>query len=279
MEQAELSRLLRQAELTPLLPHSRDFQRARRVWNADIDRRPAAIVRCRTASEVARAVSCCFASGVDCTVRGGGHNVAGSAVSDGAVLIDLAGMAEVELLEGGEVAVGGGATWAAVDAVTGAAGCAVPAGLISHTGVGGLTLGGGVGWLSRRFGLTCDRSAPWPLAAWCRWPAVRTGVDGSQLPVAWAAQVAGCRSYRGTYSLLRAEVVTAGGQILAASETEHADLLWALRGGGGNFGVVTRFVFRTRPVSRVRVWQSLSPCPARGAHGLAVDLTGNAGSL
>jgi len=143
MEQAELSRLLRQAELTPLLPHSRDFQRARRVWNADIDRRPAAIVRCRTASEVARAVSCCFASGVDCTVRGGGHNVAGSAVSDGAVLIDLAGMAEVELLEGGEVAVGGGATWAAVDAVTGAAGCAVPAGLISHTGVGGLTLGGG----------------------------------------------------------------------------------------------------------------------------------------
>ncbi len=202
--------LLRSAQLDLVLP-SDDcaFEQARRVWNADIDRRPAAIVRCRSSQDVACAVGCCVSCKVDCTVRGGGHNVAGLAVHDGAVLLDLSQLSHVQLAAGSEqVAVGGGATWAAVDAATTAASRAVPAGLISHTGVGGLTLGGGVGWLSRHAGLTCD-------------------------------------------SLISAEVVIASGEVLIATKDQHSDLFWALHGGGGNFGVVTQFVFRTTTVSGV----------------------------
>lgn len=205
---------LRSKRLDVILPSDGDvFEHARRVWNADIDRRPAAIVRCRSSQDVAHAIRCCVLLRVDCTVRGGGHNVAGSAVHDGAVLLDLSQLSRVELINGGaQVAVGGGATWAAVDAVTASVSRAVPAGLISHTGVGGLTLGGGVGWLSRHAGLTCD-------------------------------------------SLVSAEVVTASGDVLAVTETQHSDLFWALHGGGGNFGVVTQFMFRTTTISAVRVCQ------------------------
>jgi FAD/FMN-containing dehydrogenase len=207
---------LRSAQLELVLPSDgAAFEQARRVWNADIDRRPAVIVRCRSSQDVALAIRCCVSYRVDCTVRGGGHNVAGSAVHDGAVLLDLSQLSAVDLLHNGDrVIVGGGATWAAVDAATAAVSRAVPAGLISHTGVGGLTLGGGVGWLSRHAGLTCD-------------------------------------------SLVSAEVVTASGDVLTASEDQHSDLFWALHGGGGNFGVVTQFVFRTTAVSAVRVRQYL----------------------
>ncbi|MFJ7217077.1 FAD-binding oxidoreductase [Amycolatopsis sp. NPDC098790] len=179
---------------------------ARSVWNGEIDRRPAVVVRPAGPADVAAALAYAREAGLDVSVRGGGHNFGGAAVVDGGLCLDLSSLQAISVdPESRTARVGGGATWAQLDAATQEHALAVPGGTVSHTGVGGLTLGGGFGWLSGKHGLSCD-------------------------------------------NLLSAEVVTAGGEVLRASAGEHPDLFWALRGGGGNFGVVTEFEFRLHPV-------------------------------
>jgi FAD/FMN-containing dehydrogenase len=182
------------------------YDAARAVWNGSIDRRPLLIARCSRTADVIAAVRFARQHDLEIAVRGGGHNVAGTAVCDDGMVIDLSAMRAVRVDCGRRVAqVQGGALWADVDQQTQAYGLATTGGIISHTGVGGLTLGGGIGWLMRKHGLTID-------------------------------------------NLLVANVVTADGELLQASEDEHSDLFWALRGGGGNFGVVASFEFRLHPL-------------------------------
>jgi FAD/FMN-containing dehydrogenase len=182
------------------------FDEAREVWNAGIDRYPTAIARCESVADVVAAVAFARTQGVDVSIRGGAHNTAGTAVCDNGLMIDLSPMNAVAVdPDGRRATVGGGALLADLDAATQAYGLAVPSGLISHTGVGGLTLGGGMGWLTRRFGLSID-------------------------------------------NLISAEVVTAAGEVLHVSNEEQPDLFWAIRGGGGNFGVVTSFEFALHEV-------------------------------
>jgi FAD/FMN-containing dehydrogenase len=184
-----------------VVPDDPGYDEARSVWNGDIDRRPALIVRCRAAHQVADAIALARRQGTELTVRGGGHNFAGSAVADDALMIDLGPMSHVIVDPTARRArCGGGATWADLDGATQAHGLAVTGGVISHTGVGGLTLGGGIGWLTGMAGLSCD-------------------------------------------NLVSADMVLADGRIVTASPNEHPDLFWAIRGGGGNFGVVTEFEF------------------------------------
>jgi len=189
-----------------LLPGDGAYESARKIWNAMIDRHPALIARCTTTSDVVQAVNFARENGLVLAVRGGGHNIAGNAVCDGGIVIDLSQMkaASVDPAKH-RVTIEGGATLADLDAATQAHGLATPLGINSTTGVAGLTLGGGFGWLSRMYGMTID-------------------------------------------NLESAEVVTAAGEVVRASATEHPDLFWALRGGSGNFGVVTRFEFRLHPV-------------------------------
>jgi FAD/FMN-containing dehydrogenase len=189
-----------------LLPAGRGYDTARRIWNGAVDRHPACIARCTGVADVVAAVRFARNHDLEIAVRGGGHNVAGTAVCDDGIVIDLSEMRAVWVDPAGRTAwVQGGALWGDVDHETQAHGLATTGGIVSHTGVAGLTLGGGIGHLMRKHGLAVD-------------------------------------------NLLAADVVTAEGGIVRASADEHPDLFWALRGGGGNFGVVTSFRFSLHPV-------------------------------
>ncbi len=189
-----------------LRPGEAGYEESRTIWNAMIDRRPALVARCTGAADVMLAVNFARENGLLLAVRSGGHNIAGNAVCEGGMMIDLSPMKLVCVdPQARTVDVGPGATLGDLDHETQAFGLAVPVGINSTTGVAGLTLGGGFGWLSRKWGMTID-------------------------------------------SLTAADVVTADGKLVRASESENPDLFWALRGGGGNFGVVTRFEFRLHPV-------------------------------
>lgn len=186
-----------------------EYDDARRVYNAMIDKRPEVVARCRTVADVQAVVDEARRSGLPLAVRGGGHSGPGFGTVDGGIVADLSPMHAVEVdFSAGTVRVQGGATFGMVDAATHPHGLAVPSGIISTTGVGGLTLGGGHGHLTRKYGLTID-------------------------------------------NLLSADMVLADGRTVTASEDEHPDLFWALRGGGGNFGAVTSFTYRGRSVRDV----------------------------
>jgi FAD/FMN-containing dehydrogenase len=189
-----------------LTPGDQGYQAARRVWNGAIDRRPSHIARCTSVADVVAALRFARERDLLVAVRGGGHGVAGTAVCDDGLVIDLSPMKDVLVAPGARTAhAGAGVLWGELDAATQAFGLATTGGIVSHTGIAGLTLGGGIGWLMRRFGLTID-------------------------------------------NLLAAEVVTADTKVTTASADQHADLFWGLRGGGGNFGVVTAFTYRLHPV-------------------------------
>src|SRR5919201_1271128 len=190
-------------------PHDVGYDEARAIHNGLVDRRPALIVRCRTTADVVAALEFARSAGLEVSVRGGGHNVAGRAVTDGGVMISLADMTGVAVDPARATAVArGGGTWAELTTATGEHGLAVTGGAVSTTGIAGLTLGGGLGWLMGKHGLAAD-------------------------------------------NLLAVELVTAAGEVLAVDAGSHPDLFWALRGGGGNFGVVTSFTYRLHPVGMV----------------------------
>ena len=192
-----------------IVPGDQHYDEARAVWNGAVDRRPRLIARCRETADVAAAVRFARDRSLEIAVRGGGHNVAGTAVCDGGIVIDLSAMRAVSVDPVGRTAlIEGGALWGDVIHETQAHGLATTGGIVSHTGVGGLTLGGGIGWIMRKHGLAVD-------------------------------------------NLVQAEVVTAEGEIVEASDRHHPDLFWALRGGGGNFGVVSAFRFTLHPVGPI----------------------------
>lgn len=203
---AEIAELRGRIGGNVLLPDEPGYDDARAVWNGEIDRRPAAIVQCNDSNDVVHAVGIARDLGVPAAVRGGAHNVGGTAVCDGGVVIDLQRLKGIEIDPAARVArVEGGATWGELDAATQAHGLATPGGVVSKTGVAGLTLNGGIGWLRRRYGLSCD-------------------------------------------NLVAAEIVTADGWHRRVDAENEPELFWGIRGGGGNFGVVTAFHFRLHPV-------------------------------
>src|SRR5256714_9650003 len=187
-------------------PEDPEYDEARSIWNGAHDKRPAMIVRCGGVSDVMRAVEFARSEDLEVAVRGGSHSIPGFSTTDGGIVIDLSAMRSVHVDPVRRTAVAeGGATWADFDHETQAFGLAVTGGLVSSTGLAGFTLGGGIGWLMRKYGLTCD-------------------------------------------NLIAADVVTADGQLVRASESENPELLWGLRGGGGNFGIATSLEYRLHPV-------------------------------
>ena len=215
-------------------PSHPECDRRRRVWNGLTDRRPAVIVRARIVADVVKTVQVAASNGALLAVRGGGHSLPGLSTCDGGIVLDLSLLNRVTVDPVKRVAeVSGGALLGDVDTAGAPFGLFVPAGVISHTGAGGLTLGGGMGWLSRRFGLTID-------------------------------------------SLLAADIVTANGELMTVSANAEPDLFWAMRGGGGNFGVVTKFCFRMHQIGSVRAgdWAY----PAREASGVLRQFRELAGS-
>jgi hypothetical protein len=210
-----------------LRPGDADFEGCGRVWNASITRRPAAIFQCADANEVSLALRTALEYRVPVTVRAGGHNPAGRALAQGALLLDLSRLRQVTVDARAQVAtVQGGALWRDIDVAAAEHGLATTGGMISSTGVGGFTLGGGTGWLMRKYGL---------------------GID----------------------NLLRAEVVLADGRMVHASSHEHADLFYALRGGGGGLGVVTSFEFKLHALQEVVAGVLIRP-PTEAASALRV---------
>ena len=186
-----------------------EYDSARRVWNGNVDRRPALIARCSSTADVQHAVSFANTNGLLLSVRGGGHSAPGYGTNDGGMVIDLSPMKAIAVDPAGRTArAEGGVLWREFDAATQAHGLATTGGTVSNTGIAGLTLGGGLGWLMGKYGASVD-------------------------------------------NLLSADVVTADGQLRKASAAEHPDLFWALRGGGGNFGVVTSLEYRLHPVDQV----------------------------
>jgi FAD/FMN-containing dehydrogenase len=209
LDTSVLNALRTQVRGSTFVPGDSGYTAARNVWNAAIDRRPSAIVVCADAEDVSFAVKIAAQHGLKMTVRGGGHNVAGRSIRDGALLLDLSRLRTVTVNRDLCMAtVQGGALWRDVDEATAVHGLATTGGLVSTTGVGGLTLGGGVGWLMRKYGLACD-------------------------------------------NLRSASVVLADGRFVRASDEEHADLFWGLRGGAGGLGIVTSFEFELHPVRDV----------------------------
>jgi FAD/FMN-containing dehydrogenase len=229
------SRLRSELHGTLVLPEDEDYEDARAVWNAAIDRRPAAVARCADPVDVIRAVHFAREHGLAVAVRGGGHGFAGKATCDGGLVIDCSPMRRMEVDTTRRVArAGAGCTLGDFDAATQAQGLATTMGTVSPTGIAGLTLGGGLGWLMGRFGLACD-------------------------------------------NLIGADLVTADGRALRASAVENPDLLWGLRGGGGNFGVVTSFEYSLHPVTTVYGGAvTYPPAQARDVFRLYRDLTKDA---
>lgn len=190
-------------------PGDTGYDDARKIWNGMIDKRPALIARCTGVTDVIEAVNFARSNNLLVAVRGGGHNVAGNAVCDGGIVIDMSRMKGIWIDPKARTARAlAGLTWGEFDRETQVFGLATTGGLISTTGIAGLTLGGGIGWLMGKYGLACD-------------------------------------------NLLSADVITADGRFLVASKTENADLFWGLRGGGGNFGIVTSFEYRLHPVGQI----------------------------
>ena len=209
LDSALVADLSGQVSGSVLAPHDAGYDTARAVHNGLIDRRPALIVRCRTAHDVAASLALARRAGLEVSVRGGGHNVAGRAVTDGGVMIDLAEMKGIAIDPAQRTAtVEGGVIWAELNDAAAEHGLAVTGGAVSGTGIAGYTLGGGLGWLMAKYGLAAD-------------------------------------------NLLGVELVTAEGDVLQVDAASHADLFWALRGGGGNFGVATSFTYRLHPLKTV----------------------------
>lgn len=187
-------------------PDDAAYEERRAVWNGSIDRRPALIARCTSGADVSAAVTFAGRSGLPLAVKGGGHSFPGHSVCDDGVVVDLGPMNDIDVDPEGRTATAqGGVLLGELDRETQAFGLAVPAGIVTHTGLAGLTLGGGIGWLQRKYGLTIDQ-------------------------------------------LLSVDLITAEGELVKASEAENPDLFWGVRGGGGNFGVVTKFEFRLNPL-------------------------------
>jgi FAD/FMN-containing dehydrogenase len=220
----QLGQLRRVLQSPILTANDAEYGQARRVWNGMIDRKPLVIVRPTSIADVIRSVRFAREHGISSSVRGGGHSVAGKSVADGAMMIDLSLMREVQVDAGKQTALAqGGATWSAFDGETEKYGLATTGGVISSTGVCGLTLGGGIGWLMGKHGLSCD-------------------------------------------NVISADLVTADGNHLSVSATKNEDLFWAIRGGGGNFGIVTALEFRLHELISVHGGVMLYPRP------LALDL-------
>jgi len=205
-DEAALRELTSTFEGELVRPGDPDYDEQRRVWNASIDRRPALVARCSSPADVSEAVRIARRAGLPLAVRSGGHSFPGHSVCDDGVVADLRQMNKIEVdPEARTATVGAGALLGELDRATQAHGLVVPAGIVTHTGVAGLTLGGGIGWVMRKYGLTIDQ-------------------------------------------LLSVEMVTAEGEAVRASDSENTDLFWGIRGGGGNFGVVTEFEFRLNPL-------------------------------